>query len=205
MSDLLSYAAVIQHFRAAPPGKLYCLHGGEEVFRVSLAAAGYVLLQGVPLTLVDGTNRFDLYSLAEFARRWGGTMRPEDLLRNMFVSRAFTCYQMEAVITERLPAFLRRSGSPVAVIFGLLDTLYDDQAPLFEVRAGLERMIVALQQLKSEGKAVLLASRDVRPPTPERNGLFPRLANAMDHVVRIEKTDVPTGRVPQRAGVPTAR
>jgi hypothetical protein len=199
MSDVLSYAAIIQQFREAPPGKLYCLHGGEEVFRVSLAAAGHVLLQGVPLTLVDGTNRFDLYLLADFARRWGGARGPEDVLRGMYISRAFTCYQMEAVITERLPAFLRSSGSPVALIFGLLDTFYDDQAPLFEVRAGLERMIGALQQLKRAGTSVLLASQDIRASTPERNKLFPRLVQAMDHVVHLDHhgsvpTDAPAPR-----------
>ena len=64
-------------------------------------------------------------------------MTPENLLDNIFVSRAFTCYQMEAVITERLPAFVRRSRSPVVMIFGLLDTFYDEQAPLFEVRREL--------------------------------------------------------------------
>jgi len=72
------------------------------------------------------TNRFDVHYLAEFARRLacrpagsagarhdGRRITPEDLLDRIFVSRAFTCYQMEAAITERLPAFLRRSGSSV--------------------------------------------------------------------------------------------
>ena len=59
-----------------PPGKLYCLHGTASVFRMSLAAAAHVLLSGVPVTLVDGTNRFDVYYLAEFARKHAG-VRPE--------------------------------------------------------------------------------------------------------------------------------
>jgi hypothetical protein len=86
---------LIEQFRAAPPGKLYGVHGDSSVFRLSLVAAGHALLQGIPVTLVDGSNRFDLYGLAEFARRTaGGRCTPEDLLRKIFVSRAFTCYQM---------------------------------------------------------------------------------------------------------------
>ena len=192
------YTMLVQQFRAAPPGKLYCLHGSKDVFRLSLTAAAHVLLGGVPMTLVDGTNRFDLYYLAEFARRFAAqqgneagarTIDPGELLRNIFIARAFTCYQMEATITERLPAFVRKKGSPVAIIFGLLDTFYDDQAPLFEVQASLKRVIASLQRLKQERVSVLLASMDVRPASPERNALLPRLLAAMDRIYAVEEQE----------------
>ena len=183
----------MEEFRAAPPGKLCCVHGTGSVFRLSLRAAAHVLLGGVPLALVDGTNRFDVYALAEFARRTasssGRRLMPDDLLRNIYISRAFTCYQMEAAVTERLPAFLARKGSPVAVIFGLLDTFYDEQAPLYEVRASLRRVIAALHDMKRNNIAVLLASQDMKPASKERAGLFPQLAAAMDLVYAVTDTD----------------
>ena len=178
-----NYTALVRQFAAAPPGKLYCLHGGRDVFRLSLHAASHALLRGVPIALVDGTNRFDLYAITSFARRLGDRRAtPEDLLQRIFISRAFTCYQMEAVITERLPAFVRRSRIPVVIVFGLLDTFYDEQAPLFEVKAGLRRIMAALQQLKRDNIAVLLASQDTTPASPERRGLFAGLAAGMDRV-----------------------
>jgi len=185
------YGQLMQQFKSSPPGKLYCIHGTGGVFRISLAAAAHVLLGGLPVTLVDGTNRFDVYYLAEFARKHAGVHRdgrritPEDLLDNIFISRAFTCYQMEAVITERLPVFVRQRGSPVVIIFGLLDTFYDDQAPLFQVKAGVERIMEALRLLRQDNVAVLLASLDVKLGSKERNGLFPRLMTAMDRVYRL--------------------
>jgi hypothetical protein len=191
VTSLVPYAQLMQQFKSAPPGKLYCLHGAGSVFRISLAAAAHVLLNGMPVTLVDGTNRFDAYYLAEFARKHAGIRRdgrritPADLLDNIFISRAFTCYQMEAVITERLPAFVRKSGSPVVIVFGLLDTFYDEQAPLFEVRAGLRRVIDALRALRAAHVAVLLASLDVKLASKERNGLFPSLLSAMDRVYHV--------------------
>jgi hypothetical protein len=147
------YSSLLQQFKSAPPGKLYCIHGAKSVYRMSLAAAAHVLLNGLTVALVDGTNRFDPYYLAEFARRHAGAgsggrqVTPEDFLDNIHVSRAFTCYQMEAVITERLPAFVRRTGTPVVIVFGLLDTFYDEQAPLFEVKAGVRRMVKALRSM----------------------------------------------------------
>jgi hypothetical protein len=203
----VAYDHLFRQFTTAPPGKLYCVHGTGRVFRLSLAAVAQILLApringrigepftGRPVALVDGTNRFDVHYLAEFARRLacrpagsagarhdGRRITPEDLLDRIFVSRAFTCYQMEAAITERLPAFLRRSGSSVAVIFGLLDTFYDEQAPFFEVSTALQRIITALQRLRDGNVAVLLASRDVTLASKERNGLFPVLLRSMDRV-----------------------
>lgn len=178
-----NYTALVRQFAAAPPGKLYCLHGGRDVFRLSLHAASHALLRGVPIALVDGTNRFDLYAVTSFARRLGDRRAtPEDLLKRIFISRAFTCYQMEAVITERLPVFVRRSRIPMVIIFGLLDTFYDEQAPLFEVKAGLRRIMAALRQLRSENISVLLALEDTVPASPERRSLFPSVAAGMDRV-----------------------
>jgi hypothetical protein len=105
---------------------------------------------------------------------------PEKVLERIFVSRAFTCYQMEAAITDRLPRFLEKKRSSVAIIFGLLDTFYDEQAPLFEVRASVQRIIAALQQLKRNNISVLLALRDMKLASSERNALFPKLLAAMD-------------------------
>jgi hypothetical protein len=180
--------SLVRQFEAAPPGKLFCLHGDTSVFRLSLYTASHALLRGVPIALVDGTNRFDVYYIAEFARKVTSQrlvnqrVTPEQLLRQIHVARAFTCYQMEATITERLPAFLHRTHAPVAIIFGLLDTFYDDQAPLFEVKASLQRIIAALKGLKQENISVLLASLDMKLESKERNGLFPRVKSAMDQV-----------------------
>ena len=180
--------SIIEQFRAAPPGTLYGVHGDSSVFRLALIAAGYTLLQGVPVTLVDGSNRFDLYGLAEFERRMaGGQCTPDDLLRNIFISRAFTCYQMEAVIAERLQPFVRGRGSPVVLIFGLLDTFYDEQAPLRDVRLGVQRMLRALQGLKRDGVSVLVASTDVGPVPPARRGLLPGVMQTMDKVFDLRK------------------
>ena len=192
---LVPYATVLRQFNTAPPGKLYCLHGDRSVFRLSLYVASHALLAGTPITLVDGTNRFDAYYIAEFARKVTSgrfvqrRVTPEELLENIFISRAFTCYQMEATITERLPAFLQRKHSPVAIIFGLLDTFYDEQAPFFEVKASLQRILASLQRLKQQNISVLLASLDMKLESKERNTLFPKLRSAMDEVFSSAETE----------------
>ena len=204
---LVNGSLLIQKFEADPPGKLLLLHGRTpEVFRLSLHAVSHALLRGVSIALVDGSNRFDLYFIAGFARTITSQrlvkkpVPPEQLLRQIFIARAFTCYQMEATITERLPAFLKRKHATVAMIFGLLDTFYDEQAPLFQVNDSLQRIIVALQRLKSENISVLLASLDTKVESKERNALFPKLATAMDNTIQLTEGDVTPRRIyePQR-------
>jgi hypothetical protein len=180
---VFSYTTLVRQFAAAPPGKLYCFHGGRGVFRFSLHAASHALLRGIPIALIDGTNRFDLYAITAFARQLGNRRAtPEELLERMFISRAFTCYQMEAVITDRLPAFVARERIPVVIIFGLLDTFYDEQAPFFEVKAGLRRIMASLQRLKRDNIAVLLTLQDTTPASAERRSLFPSVAAGADRV-----------------------
>ena len=188
-TSLILYSTLVQQFEQAPPGKLFCLHGDASVFRLSLYAASHALLRGVPIALVDGTNRFDVYYIAEFARKVTSQSKrcvtPDQLLRQIYVARAFTCYQIEATITERLPTFLKRTGAPIAIIFGLLDTFYDEQAPLFEVQASVGRIITALQKLKHDNISVLLASLDMKLESKGRNALFPKVRSAMDHTVQL--------------------
>ncbi|MGA9119768.1 MAG: hypothetical protein WB699_10420 [Bacteroidota bacterium] len=190
-STAVPYAALVSQFHAEPHGKLYCLHGDALAFRVALSAASQAILRGMTVALVDGANRFDAYFIAEFARHveMRGGPPPGELLNRIFVSRAFTCYQMEAVVTERLPKFLDRTGARVAVLFGPLDTFYDDQAPFFEVKAGVGRMIEALQRLREHQIGVLVASQDVRLASGERSSLFPRFAAAMDGVYTVEQQE----------------
>ncbi len=183
----ISYAALVSRFHAEPHGKLFCLHGDPTVFRVALSAASQALLRGKTVAVVDGANRFDAYFIAEFARHVEarGGPPPGELLDRIHVSRAFTCYQMEAVITERLPKFLERTGSRIAVVFGPLDTFYDDQAPFFEAKAGMDRMTTTLRQLRDRDIGVLIASQDVRLASRERRSLFPRFSAAMDAVFTV--------------------
>jgi hypothetical protein len=171
---------------ASASGKLWLLYGEHLVFRLAHRMAGYVLASGATVALVDGANRFDIQSIVRYAQEH--RLNPDEVLRRISISRGFTCYQVEAAVTERLPAFLRRSGARFALIFGLLDTLYDEQAPMRDVRAILDRTVTTLRALRGEGISVLLASTDWRVLPEERNRLLGDLKRTMDQVYRLELT-----------------
>lgn len=179
--------ALSGRFINPPPGKLYLLYGTREIFHLSLLVASKILGEHRPVAVVDGANRFDAYYLARVIRQQYGD--PEPFLNNIYVSRGFTCYQMEAAITKRLPQFLHRMKSKTAMIFGLLDTFYDEQAPFREVQQSLQRILRRLHEMKKEGVSILLASLEMKVLPEERNQLFRTLRANADQLYRLDVTD----------------
>ncbi|MGB2866961.1 MAG: hypothetical protein WBD36_00795 [Bacteroidota bacterium] len=167
-----------------PPGKLYLLHGDPAIFQFSLWVAMQAIMKGSSVAVVDGCNRFDVEAVIRFARE--RRRNPDEVLRQIFISRSFTCYQMEQTVASRLPSFLESIGSTTAIIFGLLDTFYDEQAPFHEVRQILQRLLVTLREMKAAGISVLLASLEHNVLPKERNQLFTTLKTGVDHSYRLQ-------------------
>lgn len=174
--------ALIRSF-TEPRGKIYLLYGDPLVFRLSLLLASQSLVGGTSLAVVDGCNRFDVHAITRFARE--KRVDPDRLLDRIFVSRGFTCYQMEAAITYKLPAFLGRMNSHTAMIFGLLDTFYDEQAPLREAEHILSRVLQAILEMKNRNVSLLLTCKEWNVVPKERNRLFSTLKTGMDNVYRL--------------------
>src|SRR6059036_3890523 len=116
-----SLQSLTQSF-SSPEGKLFLLYGDPVVFKLSLLIGAKALQHTAAVAIVDGCNGFDIRALVRFAQQ--RKLNPDALLDRVFISRGFTCYQMEAAITDMLPAFLSGRRSTTAFIFGLLDTFY---------------------------------------------------------------------------------
>ncbi len=168
-----------------PPGKVHLLYGDRSIFPFSLTMAAHAIQQGKPIAVVDGANRFNVHLLTRFARE--RKIDPDAFLRQIYISRGFTCYQMEQAVINRLPAFLERIGSDVAMVFGLLDTFYDEQAPLREVRQILTRVLRALAVMKKNGVSLLIVCQEQRVWPEERNKLFGSLQQGVDRVYRLDQ------------------
>ena len=176
-----------------PPGKVCLLYGDDEVFFVSLLMAAQAMARGTSIAVVDGGNQFNVHLLTRFARERG--INPDEFLQRIFISRGFTCYQMEAAITRKLPDFLQKIHSRSALIFGLLDTFYDEQAPLREVQQILGRLFVTFQELKQNGTSLLLTCFDRTIQPKERNQLFAVLKQGMDRIYRLRVDESGTPRL----------
>jgi|GEM_PF-2315795 len=173
------------HSFVAPPGKVCLLYGDRLIFQLSLRMAAHAMAQGAPIAVVDGCNQFNVHLLSHFARE--RRMNPDEFLHRIYISRGFTCYQMEQAVSRRLPLFLQSIGSNVAMIFGLLDTFYDEQASFREVQQILRRVLGTLREIKLSGVSVLLACTEWNVMPKERNQLFTTLKTGMDRVYHLAR------------------
>ncbi len=154
--------------------------GGEPVARLLAELA----LRG-PLTVLDGGNRFPAYRLLRILGLH--THHPAEAASRVGVRRAFTCYQMLALLedTPSLP--------DPCILLDPFSTFYDEQVPLAEVTRLLE---ACLRELDRLCLAASLFAALSPPRTPERAFLVERLCLRADVFYTL---DLPAPQVSQPA------
>jgi len=105
---------------------------------------------------LDGGNLFDPYLISETARLNG--LDPEETLKNIWISRAFTSYQMTALITERLSQILDREKSRLVVISEATTLYCDADIGSAEAKKTFNYVTLYLWNLVRERNIILLVT-----------------------------------------------
>lgn len=71
---------------------------------------------------LDGMNSFDPYLFSRYARKFG--MKPNEALNNVYISRAFTYYQIASLIIEKMWQAIENFHPSLVIITGLM-SLYN--------------------------------------------------------------------------------
>ncbi len=166
---------------------MFLLYGSRVAYPLSLYAVSVLLAQGDPLVVVDGGNAFDPYVISEAARRLDQS--PEELLSRVHISRAFTCHQLEALITGRLENALRRFRSRSLMLSGLLDTLYDEDVSHGEALGLFRRIVATLRVLRSQGVRMMVLCPETSAPLRQRRVFLAELQREADRVIRAETSE----------------
>jgi hypothetical protein len=129
-----------------PPGWIL-LVGPHQVNAAMLTAIAR-LGERHAIRVLDGGNRFNAYTVARLVRG-----RPE-VLEHITVSRAFTCYQVLALLENTL------ATAPACVVLDLLNTFYDESVQAGERKRLLWTCLTQLERLGRSSKSVV----SVHPP-----------------------------------------
>ena len=136
---MLVYPEYMNILPALQPGSLivvYANHAArDEISHVTTELA----LRG-PVTVLDGGNRFQAYRIANLLRRH--TVDVSKAANHLFIRRAFTCYQMLALL-ENTPT-LRQPY----IILDLLSTFYDDHVHTTEALRLLDACLRQVNRLR---------------------------------------------------------
>jgi len=132
------------------------------------------LAQRGPVLVVDGNNCFDAYLVARLLRQHNAEVSAS--LKRLRVARAFTCYQMVALIGEACLQQLARADSEPVFVLDFLAMFRDEAIPLSERRRLLKACLPDLRSL-SQRTPVLVCTRPADEPD-----LLESLVRAADEV-----------------------
>lgn len=140
-------------------------------------------LQG-SVTVLDGGNRVQPYRVAQLLRQ--KTADVNSATKRIFIRRAFTCYQMLALL-ENTPS-LRQPY----IILDLLATFYDDHVPAHEARRLLD---CCLRQVERLGQFAPVVVTIAPPLAAERAFLVEQVCARADRLL-VPEVSVPVETQP---------
>ena len=196
-----------------PPQGLVVLSGPDACLTVGLLLALQGAIAARPLLVIDGANAFDPYLISDLASRLG--LPPQTLLRQIRISRVFTCYQLEALLEERLPR-VREQFNPYGLFLsGPLEPLLDEEIHQEEAVRVFQRILASLDRVLEWPWTVIAACPDGESP-PGRESFLPQLKRRGRRVFRVaveeggwrisaEETDGPAWLWQPTVGVLVAR
>jgi len=168
-----------------PDDRLLLLYGHPLVFRLGLFAATERVLAGEPVLYLDGANTFDPFVIGRLAR--AHRRQPRQVLTMIHVARAFTCHQMERLVSDCLSAALDRYQARMAILSGLFDTFYDQAIPEPETLRLFGRMMEAIRRLTQQGYTVLCLCPPAPILTRTSQRCLDQLRGQADRVIRVRE------------------
>jgi hypothetical protein len=119
---------------------------------------------GSNVVFIDGGNTFRLYQIARLARLH--QLDPKQTLERIYLSRAFTAYQMTALILEKLKETVKRYKAKLAIISDIAGFFLDKDIPEYEARRVYSQVTAYLRNFAKENQIILIATY---PPHQETN------------------------------------
>lgn len=170
-------------------GKIGLVYSDMPLTRLAMYGITLVTTQGHTTWALDGANSFDAYFVARLARNWN--YAPEFILGQIKLSRAFTCYQMSELITQRLYKALSSPKDTVIFCLGLLETFYDEDVNMVDAVRMVKAIVATFSNLAQQGYTIIITTRGPRAEQKERRVLLNLLIESAQRVecIQIPNTD----------------
>ncbi len=174
MEQKLSFCTseiLIRNMRSPLPYGLTVIQGPHAASGLLLQICAKLALRG-PVRILDCGNRSDMYQVARELRPL--TRDPATAMQRIHLSRAFTCYQAEALLGQNRG----QSQTPI-LIFDLLATYLDESVSKQEAERLFDDTLDHLQKM-SRKNPVLVGIRPLPAIALDRSNLPLRLQKAAD-------------------------
>jgi hypothetical protein len=105
---------------------------------------------------VDGGNVFNPYAVSAIAREYG--LDPKSTLERIFVSRAFTAYQLSALVFEKLEDALKQYRSKLVLISDITSLFLDKDVPTKEAVEVFNKAVIYLSDLATKRNIIVVTT-----------------------------------------------
>jgi hypothetical protein len=109
---------------------------------------------------VDGGNSFRLYDVSTFAQAC--ELDPKEVLARIFVSRAFTAYQLTSLVFEQLQSAIEKYESKLVILSNLAQLFLDNDVPKKEAQEVFLQLTAYLADFAKKNRVILVATH---PPS----------------------------------------
>lgn len=114
---------------------------------------------------IDGGNSFEAYSVSNYAIEH--RIEPKLALSRIHISRAFTCFQLASLVTEKLPGALTRYDSTLAIIADITELFQDpeikDKQEAYRVFQRILRSLSAIAEITGSLVIATNSRQDIKP------------------------------------------
>jgi hypothetical protein len=109
---------------------------------------------------VDGGNSFRLYDISALAQAF--ELDPKEVLERIYVSRAFTAYQLTSLILEQLQNAIEQFNSKFVILSNLAQLYLDTDIPKKEAQEIFLQLTAYLAEFAKKNHVILIATHPSR-------------------------------------------
>ncbi len=131
------------------------------------------------IVFIDGANTFRLYQVARLAQIH--QLNPKQALERIYISRAFTAYQLTSIILNKLKETVEHYRAKLVIISDIASLFLDKDVPEHEAKRVFSQVTAYLSRFARENNIILIAT--CPPRTSPKYPYFKEIACARASVV----------------------
>jgi hypothetical protein len=135
---------------------------------------------------VDGGNTFDPYTFSAIAKKYDAD--PKRVLERIFVSRAFTAYQLSALVFETLDDALKQYRSKVVLVSDATSLFLDNDVPTKESIGIFNKAVAHLSDLTLKRSVIVIITSFLQQRSRRRVFLESILFGRAGTIIRVTES-----------------
>jgi hypothetical protein len=135
---------------------------------------------------IDGGNTFRLYQIAQFAQIH--SLNPKQVLDNIFISRAFTAYQLTSLITHKLREIIKKCDAKLVLISDIAGFFLDKDISEYEAQRIFSQLTTYLSNFARENKVIIVSTYPPHMETTRNIFLQTQTCTRANVVLSVRKT-----------------